>query len=48
MMRREEIKIFRERGDAFLDTARYNFERGRFDLAAFNVEPMWSRRFSFL
>ena len=37
-MRREEIKIFRERGDAFLDTARYNFERGRFDLAAFNVE----------
>lgn len=38
IMRKEEVKIFKEKGDAFLDTARYNFENERFDLAAFNVE----------
>ncbi len=37
-MRKEEIKIFQERADAFLDTALYNFKNRRYDLAAFNIE----------
>lgn len=37
-MREEEVRRFKERADAFLDTAVYNFEKGRYDLAAFNIE----------
>jgi HEPN domain-containing protein len=37
-MRKEEIQKFKERADAFLDTARYNFQNKRYDLAAFNIE----------
>jgi len=37
-MRGEEVGKFKEKADAFLDTAIYNFERGRYDLAAFNIE----------
>jgi len=37
-MRREEVRKFKEKADAFLDTAIYNFEKGRYDLAAFNIE----------
>ena len=37
-MRREKIKTFEERADAFLDTAWYNFQNKRYDLAAFNIE----------
>ena len=37
-MREEEVRRFKDRADAFLDTAIYNFERGRYDLAAFNIE----------
>ncbi len=37
-MREEDIKRFKERADAFLDTALYNFEKNRYDIAAFNVE----------
>ena len=37
-MRKEEVKIFKERADAFLDTALYNFQKERYDLAAFNIE----------
>lgn len=37
-MRVEEVRGFKERADAFLDTAVYNFENGRYDLAAFNIE----------
>jgi len=37
-MRKEEIEKFRERAGAFLDTARYNFQNKRYDLAAFNIE----------
>lgn len=37
-MRKEEIKVFKQRADAFLDTALYNFRKRRYDLAAFNVE----------
>lgn len=34
----EEVRRFKEKADAFLDTAIYNFEKGRYDLAAFNIE----------
>lgn len=37
-MRGEEVGKFKEKADAFLDTAIYNFEKGRYDLAAFNIE----------
>ena len=37
-MRKKEINTFKERADAFLDTARYNFQNKRYDLAAFNIE----------
>ena len=37
-MREEEVRRFKDRADAFLDTAIYNFEKGRYDLAAFNIE----------
>jgi len=37
-MRKEKIKTFEERADAFLDTAWYNFQNKRYDLAAFNIE----------
>lgn len=37
-MRKEEIKVFKERADAFLDTALYNFQNKRYDLAAFSIE----------
>lgn len=37
-MRKEEIKEFKEKADAFLDTALYNFHKERYDLAAFNIE----------
>jgi len=37
-MRKEEIQKFKERADAFLDTACYNFQNKRYDLAAFNIE----------
>ena len=37
-MRKREIKRFRQRADAFLDTALYNFHKRRYDLAAFDVE----------
>lgn len=37
-MRKAEIKTFKERADAFLDTALYNFQKRRYDLAAFDVE----------
>jgi HEPN domain-containing protein len=37
-MRKEKIKTFEERADAFLDTALYNFQNKRYDLAAFNIE----------
>lgn len=35
---REEARRFRERADAFLDTALYNLSKGRYDLAAFCAE----------
>ena len=34
----EEIKIFQEKADAFLDTGMYNFKKKRYDLAAFHIE----------
>ena len=34
----EEIKIFKEKADAFLDTGLYNFNKKRYDLAAFHIE----------
>ena len=37
-MRGEEVGKFKEKANAFLDTAIYNFEKGRYDLAAFNIE----------
>jgi len=37
-MRGGEVGKFKEKADAFLDTAIYNFEKGRYDLAAFNIE----------
>jgi HEPN domain-containing protein len=37
-MKKEEIRIFRQRADDFLDTALYNFRKRTYDLAAFNVE----------
>jgi len=37
-MRGEEVGKFKEKADAFLDTAIYNFEKERYDLAAFNIE----------
>jgi len=37
-MRKEEIKKFKERAEAFLDTALYNFHKEKYDLAAFNIE----------
>jgi HEPN domain-containing protein len=37
-MRKKELRIFRQRADAFLDTALYNFQNKRYDLAAFNIE----------
>jgi len=37
-MRKEEVRRFKEKADAFLDTAIYNFEKGRYDLTAFNIE----------
>jgi len=37
-VRKKEINTFKERADAFLDTARYNFQNKRYDLAAFNIE----------
>lgn len=37
-MKKAEIKTFKERADAFLDTALYNFQKRRYDLAAFDVE----------
>lgn len=37
-MRKEEIKAFKERAEAFLDTAVYNFQNRTYDLAAFNIE----------
>jgi HEPN domain-containing protein len=37
-VRKEELTTFKERADAFLDTARYNFQNRRYDLAAFNIE----------
>ena len=37
-MRKEEVKILKERADAFLDTAAYNYRNGSYDLAAFNLE----------
>jgi len=37
-MREEEVRRFKDGADAFLDTAIYNFEKGRYDLAAFNIE----------
>ena len=39
-MRGEEVGKFKEKADAFLDTAIYNFEKGRYDLAAFNIEQV--------
>ena len=41
-MREEEVRRFKDRADAFLDTAIYNFEKGRYDLAAFNIEQALS------
>jgi HEPN domain-containing protein len=37
-MRKEEVKILKERADAFLDTAAYNYRNGSYDLTAFNLE----------
>ena len=37
-MRGEEVGKFKEKADAFLDTAIYNCKKGRYDLAAFNIE----------
>ena len=37
-MRKQEIKAFKGRAEAFLDTALYNFQNKRYDLAAFNIE----------
>jgi len=37
-MKKEEIKKFKERAEAFLDTALYNFHKEKYDLAAFNIE----------
>jgi len=34
----EEVRRFKEKADAFLDTAIYNFEKGKYDLTAFNIE----------
>jgi len=34
----EEVRRFKEKADVFLDTAIYNFEKRRYDLAAFNIE----------
>lgn len=37
-MRKEEVELLKERVEAFLDTAAYNYRNGRYDLAAFNLE----------
>ena len=37
-MSEQEIKVFQEKADAFLDTALYNFKKKRYDLAAFHIE----------
>jgi HEPN domain-containing protein len=36
-MKKEAIKAFREKADAFLETAVYNFQNKRYDLAAFET-----------
>jgi len=36
-MRKEKIKTFEERADAFLDTALYNFQNKRYDLEVENL-----------
>lgn len=37
-MRTEEVELLKDRAEAFLDNAAYNYQNARYDLAAFNLE----------